>query len=341
MGWLVDFKAIKARVSMVEVLARYGTDLHRINANRLRGPCPLPSHKPEKGGASFCVDTAKNVWACQSSSCVQAREGRKGGNVLDFVVVMERCAVREAAVKLTEWFKLDSPGAAEREATTRARPKPEEAPVPERKKGGATAEAAKEESENRPLTFTLRGVDPAHPYLRERGIELATAEEFGIGFFPGRGLMQGRIVIPIRNERGELVAYAGRAIDGSEPKYKLPAGFKKSVLFNLDRALRDKPTSLIVVEGFFDCIRVWKAGFPNVVALMGSSMTDAQEQLLLAHARRAVLLLDGDAAGRAGATEIASRLVRRCLTRIVELSEGKQPDQLKTEELAGLLKGQT
>ena len=60
--------------------------------------------------------------------------------------------------------------------------------------------------------------------------------DFGIGYFPGKGSMSGRVVIPIHNERGELVAYAGRAIDQTEPKYKLPAGFKKSaVLFNLHR----------------------------------------------------------------------------------------------------------
>jgi DNA primase len=70
--------------------------------------------------------------------------------------------------------------------------------------------------------------------------------------------MAGRIVIPIESERGELVAYAGRSIDGSEPKYKLPAGFKKSqVLFNLCRAMEEVPTGAVVlVEGFFDCMKV-------------------------------------------------------------------------------------
>ena len=83
-------------------------------------------------------------------------------------------------------------------------------------------------SENPPLKFTLQGIDTGHPYLAERGILKETAEVFGVGFFPGRGSMKGRVVIPIHNEKGELIAYVGRSIDGSEPKYKLPNGFHKS-----------------------------------------------------------------------------------------------------------------
>jgi DNA primase len=55
-----------------------------------------------------------------------------------------------------------------------------------------------------------------HPYLRSRGIKEETAREFGVGFFSGKGSMSGRVVIPISNERGELVAYAGRSIDNTE-----------------------------------------------------------------------------------------------------------------------------
>lgn len=92
---------------------------------------------------------------------------------------------------------------------------------------------------NKPLTFQLKSVDCSHPYLSERGITKETAEYFGVGFFPGKGSMNGRIVIPIHNQHGKLVAYAGRAIDGSEPRYKLPAGFHKSLeLFNLHRVTR-------------------------------------------------------------------------------------------------------
>ena len=110
--------------------------------------------------------------------------------------------------------------------------------------------------------------------------------------------MNGRIVIPIHNDRGELIAYAGRSIDGAEPKYKLPPGFKKSeALFNLHRVLqKEKGTDLvIVVEGFFDVMTVCQASFADVVALMGSSISEAQETLL-SQFKHVVFFLDGDQA---------------------------------------------
>ena len=82
--------------------------------------------------------------------------------------------------------------------------------------------------------------------------------------------MHGRVVIPIRNERHDLLAYAGRAINGEEPKYRFPSGFHKSqVLFNLNRAKQDRDRNVIIVEGFFDAIKFYQAGHANVVALMG------------------------------------------------------------------------
>ena len=84
--------------------------------------------------------------------------------------------------------------------------------------------------------------------------------------------MKDRVVIPVHNPQGELVAYAGRApgepSDG-EPKYKVPPNFKKSLeLYNLHRAAERAAAEkhLIVVEGFFDAFRIWEAGFKNVVA---------------------------------------------------------------------------
>ena len=162
-----------------------------------------------------------------------------------------------------------------------------------------------------------------------RGISKEQAELFGIGFYSGKGSMSGRVVIPIHNERGELVAYAGRAIDDSEPRYKLPAGFHKSqVLFNLHRVTAHE---VILVEGFYDCMKVWQSLHPFVVALMGSSLSEYQEEVLLRQFKRVTLLMDGDAAGRQASEEIAKRLVRKLHVRIVDLPDGQQPDQLDEE----------
>jgi len=92
----------------------------------------------------------------------------------------------------------------------------------------------------------------------------------------------------------------------------------------------------VVVEGFFDCMKVSQAGFPSV-ALMGCSMSDAQEELLVQHFQAAWLVLDGDESGKQAAANCLSRLGRRMWVRSVLVPEGKQPDMLSIEELRALL----
>jgi DNA primase len=307
----VDFKAIKAAVTMEMVLSRYGVNWLRKKDDELRGRCPI--HQGE-GQSTFHVSLGKNVFHC--FSC-KAR-----GNVLDFVAAMEKCSVRDAGLKLTEWFTVPS-GAP-------ATDSPKETPSRGVSIGAET---------NQPLKFQLKGVDHEHAYLNERGITLETAQKFGVGYFGGKGSMHGRVVIPIHNERGELVAYAGRSIDGSEPRYKLPTGFHKSQeLFNLRRATLETggERRVVVVEGFFDCMRVSAAGFP-CVALMGSSLSTQQEELLARHFKNACLMLDGDEAGRNATDECLLRLARRMWVWAVILPDGKQPDQLSGDELTELL----
>ncbi len=75
---------------------------------------------------------------------------------------------------------------------------------------------------NRPLGFALQRIDTRHPYLAQRGISPATARLFGVGMYGGNGFLAGRCVIPIRDEKSQLVAYVGRAVNGEEPKYRFP-----------------------------------------------------------------------------------------------------------------------
>ena len=333
----VSFDEIKQRVPLESVIEHYGILLRRVGPNTLRGQCPLPSHGSEKSLDSFTATLNKGVggaWACQSQSCITSR-GRVGGNVLDFVAAMEQCSVRDAAIKLQTWFLVPAAGVPadgngkEPQPKNSLRKEPKERGErvsEENRNGGAECEP------NKPLSFALQKIDHSHPYLRERGITEATAEKFGIGFFPGKGSMQNRIVIPIHNAKGELVAYAGRSIDGSEPRYKFPAGFHTSLeLFNLHHVVGS--LCVVVVEGFFDCIKVTQAGYP-CVALMGSTMSDAQEKYFADHFGLVVLMLDGDTAGRSATQEIAERLQNSVFqVKTIELDEGKQPDQLSDEEI--------
>ncbi len=211
----VDFRAVKASVSLAEVLRAYGVDwLRTRRPGQLEGRCPI--HQGDRVDA-FHVRVSQNAFHCFACQA--------GGNVLDFVAAMERCSVREAARRLAQRFPVSAlqPGSVAGE------------------KGNWLG---KKEGDNRPLSFILRGVDRSHAYLRARGISPETAALFGVGFYAGPGVMSGRVVIPIHDPRGRLVAYAGRSLDGAPPKYRLPAGFRKSLLlFNFHRAAaRDEQT---------------------------------------------------------------------------------------------------
>jgi DNA primase len=233
--------------------------------------------------------------------------------VIDLVAIMERCGLREAGLRLQDWFSVRS-----------SHPAPVRAPA----MVSSAAEA------NRPLGFALQGIDTRHHYLAQRGISPATARLFGVGMYRGTGFLAGRCVIPIRNENSQLVAYAGRAVNGEEPKYRFPAGFRKSqVLFNLDRAVQTGGNNVIVVEGFFDALKVHQAGHSAVVALMGSSFSQRQSDLLLSHFATVTLMLDGDEPGRRAAEFIVQLLSAKLPVNKVDLPTHIQPDHLSSAEL--------
>ena len=307
MRW-VDFSAVKQAVSLEAVLRHYRIPALRHHRDQLQGCCPIHGGQRDD---SFRVHLTRNIFQC--FAC-HAR-----GNVLDFVAAMERCSIREAALRLQQRFAV--------------RPRWDPAAA-----GRQRELVRKEEGSNPPLRFALTGVDPNHPYLAQRGIDPATAAEFGVGSYSGPGLMSGRLVIPIRNRYGQLVAYAGRALDDRPPKYKLPVGFRKALeLFHLERAVATGGRTAIVVEGYFDCMRVHQAGFRGVVALMGSSLSAAQESGLLCHFDRVVLMLDGDGAGRKASQAIAARLSGRRVVQVVPVPDGRQPDQLPCSTIRQLL----
>jgi DNA primase len=337
----INFRAIRARLTMEQVLTHYGVlDTFKRTGTRLSGPCPI------HGGSNpsqFRVDTEKNLWNCFS-------ECKQGGNVLDFISKKEVVSIHDAALKACEWFAIpldevkakDASGDKPKDATP-----PPDKPAPKPK----PAQKQDEGSPNPPLKFRLEKLQRDHPYLTEtRALTQETIIDFGLGYFSGeKGLMVGRIVIPISNVKGEVVAYAGRwpgdPPDKETPKYKLPSGFKKGLeLFNLDRALKepaDKP--LVIVEGFFDAIKLHQFGFRKVVALMGSTMSLPQEELIRQHAslsHRVIVMLDEDEAGRAGRDEVACRLCKFCFVKVHQFPEsGAQPEHLSAEELAETIEG--
>lgn len=304
-GW-IEFNAIKRTVPLLAVLEHYRIgELRRSGKNRLRGRCPLHA---DAGRETFHADTAAQVFHCFSCGA--------GGSVLDFVAAMEHCSVRRAAEKLLGWQGRWAP--ADRVWEPTVTKKIESVP---------------------PLGFRLRGVDLRHPYLRARGIDDATAAEYEVGYYAGPGLMQHRLVIPIHDGAGRLVSYCGRSLDGSDPRYKFPAGFAKSrFLFNLHRAMATGQTTVIVVEGFFDCLKVHQAGFRSVVSLMGSVLSKRQLELLVGRFTTVTLMLDGDRAGRQASFAITARLGQACRVRAVLLDDNAQPDQLSSHDVREILR---
>ena len=303
-NWL-DFKSIKRTVTLESVLRHYQVKLRRSGKDQYRGCCPI--HRGD-GHDAFHVNLARNVFHCFSCGA--------GGTVLDFVAAMEGCSLFDAAHRL--------------QSMTGSSPL---TLTPTRKE--LVTERRKVSS---PLNFKLTGIDCAHPYLAGRGITEKTAVEFGVGFYPGPGLMHGRLVIPIHNADGELIAYCGRTVDQTQPRYRLPPAFAKSeVLFNMHRASAGRNDFVVVVEGFFDCMKVHQAGIRSVVALMGSTLYEPQRHALLKRFRQVILLLDGDSTGRKASTVIAHTLRPHCSLRVVLLPDGVQPDQLTTKDIAEIL----
>ncbi|MEQ9030977.1 MAG: DNA primase, partial [Aggregatilineales bacterium] len=219
--------------------------------------------------------------------------------------------------------------------------------------------------------------------LEKRGLSRETIDKFGIGLAPaGWGHMldyltnlgysedeviaagvavkndrgnvydrfRNRLVIPIRDARGKVVGFGGRVLDpNDEPKYlnsPQSAVFDKSRLlfgFDLARDVIRKEETAVIVEGYMDVIQAHQAGFMNVVAQMGTAMTETQLKILAPrYAKKIVLALDSDAAGQS-ATRRSLETARQVLAadftgklsidmRILQIPDAKDPDDLLREE---------
>lgn len=338
----IDFSELRARVSLEDVLLKMyalGDRLKR-QGDKLIGPCPI--HNGD-GPRAFHAELTKNCWFC-FSGC------KRGGNQIDFVALKEGITVREAALRLNAFFlggaSQTPPSSTTARAPLEAIPTaPTAPPSPPKIATGPPAAEKTDAPINPPLELRLT-LDPTHPHLlKERALSLETVKAFGLGY-AARGTLRGTIAIPIRDEDGDLVAYAGRRLKWADIKehgrYKLPVGFRKDyVLYNLDRAKASAARDgLILVEGYFAVLKLFELGFANVVASMGSSLSEAQAQLLSEYANDVTILYDGNGAGRAGTeaarTLLASRGVR---VHVVSLPHETAPDTVPPRTLRWALRG--
>jgi DNA primase len=229
----------------------------------------------------------------------------------------------------------------------------------------------------RQLESTSEG-KAARGYLADRGLDAEAIARFGMGYAPSGGdallrhlkakypekvvelaglasrdasgrpydRFRRRIIFPISNESGKVVAFGGRALGDDLPKYlnspETPIYIKSSVLYHLDRAkdaIRSADAA-ILVEGYMDTIAVARAGIGNVVASCGTSLTETQVKLLSRFTRRVIVNYDPDTAGQAATERSLSILLEHnCDVRVLALPGGKDPDTfIRTEGAAAYRK---
>lgn len=325
MGNWVNFAEVRATVSIEAVLFEmYGLTNLKKEGDKLIGPCPV--HNGDSPRA-FHADLTKNVWHC-FSRC------QKGGNQIDLVSEKEGISTRDAALKLQSFLSGRPP-----EVRPRAGP---EAPTGRPPQATSPVEAVPE-AKNPVLGIELH-VRHDHPHLlQDRRLTESTASTFGVGYC-SQGTLKGTIAIPIHDEDGQLVAYAGRRLKPDDirnfGKYKFPKGFKKElIVYNLHRASQiGKERGLVIVEGFFAVLSLHQAGIENVVALMGCELGEHQLALLAAFPE-VVLFFDGDEAGRTGMTSAREKLAGKTIVRTIHLPTGTKPDELGPRALKWLVNG--
>ncbi len=201
----------------------------------------------------------------------------------------------------------------------------------------------------------------AQSYLRSRGFTKKLIDNDQIGFCPpysrySFNLLRGRLIVPIRNHNGQLIAMAGRQIDsfkdmvhdslwdtyGSDPsnfqtkvdkwnkgKWINEPYIKSRNLYFLDKAKHSIRTKnyVFICEGYFDVLSLYENGIENVVALCGTSISEYQIALLSRFCDNLILLMDSDDAGRIASEKISSKINSLGLTaKRIYLPEGLDPD---------------
>jgi DNA primase len=305
-GRFVDFKEVKERVTIEELLDHYGLlETLRRQGDTLAGPCPI--HRG-RSRTAFKADTRRNIWNC-FGPC-------RGGNILDFVAQKEELSIRDAALLIADRFALKS---SEKPRERHAHEALKENASGQRGESAPAAASAKPAGENKPLPFAgLKNLNPEHGHLRRFGLKPETLKHFGAGYC-GAGIMKGTLAVPIHNAEGELVAYAGREMSGEG--YRYPPNFNRSLeIFNLHRAVlstRPVQEGLILTPDILDVLRLHEAGLDNVAALTGYEVSREQIELLRGSVRaqeRITLIVRGELSSQ----ELVMALYRGFHVRLIE-----------------------
>jgi DNA primase len=332
---------ILSRADIVSLIGEYVS--LKKSGKSYRALCPFhPERSP-----SFYVEPQKQFFYCFSCS--------QGGNIFTFLMLHENLSFPEAVQLVAErqgiqWKQVRGKHKAERGVDEALQKIMEEALSFYQKK---LKESPKD--------------GPCMSFLRERGVHRETQEVFGFGYAPdgwdnllkdlaqagfdprlveksglivsrqeGSGYydrFRGRVMIPIRSRLGKCLAFGGRILGDGEPKYlnspETVLYHKGENLFCLDLAKEHirKEGCAILVEGYMDAIAVYQAGFRNVVASLGTSLTRGQVKRLTEHTKTVYLNYDADSAGINATKRAVPILLEEGFKILVpELTPGEDPD---------------
>ena len=336
---------VRAQSDILSVVSQY-VSLKR-KGNRYWGCCPFHQEKTP----SFSITPDRGLFYCFGCHA--------GGNVFKFISLAENVTYFEAIKLQAEKLGIPMP---------QRQKSPEELERDNKRKALYKLNEMARDFFHNCLTLTQLGA-PGKAYLAGRDISEDVIKEFHLGFAPNawdklteafrkRGVdkaqllevglaleskkdkeriydrFRNRVMIPIADERGRVVAFGGRVLDGSLPKYLNTSEtmiFNKGrMLFGLDRAHRaiQQEGFAIVVEGYMDAISVFGAGVRNVVASLGTSFTREQAKLLMRYARRICFCYDSDDAGQRATVRALSIVAELgAEVRVIVVPDGKDPDE--------------
>lgn len=334
---------VRNAADIVELVS--GTVALKKKGSKYWGCCPFHGEKTP----SFSVDAEKGFFYC--FGCHEA------GDVFKFVMKSENCDFREALKILAEKYNIPIP---ENKRTA------QEIAQEKKAKEISAVNSMASKYFYACLTKTSYG-QSALEYLHKRGITDAIIEKFNIGYalnsFTGLlhnlskrkiapevlqaaglvlpGKKQGyydkfrdRVMIPIKDARGNVVGFGGRVIGKGEPKYlntgETPWFNKRNILFGYDIAVNEIKSQkrAIVVEGYMDAISLHAVGISNVVASMGTAFAQEQAKLLRRTCEEVIFCYDSDKAGRIASMRAVGIANKEGIkVRIAGVPDGKDPDE--------------
>lgn len=339
---------VLTKADIESVVGRYV--LLKRQGGNLWGLCPFHSEKT----ASFSVNPSKGIYKCFGCG--------KGGNAISFIMEIEHLNYPEAIRHLGGVYGVDIPETGYSGDSV------------QREEKNRVKDILKEAAKFYYMSFNDPDIGkPAREYAVKRCLTKQTLDNFGIGYSPiarsalydllkSKGykdeellksgifavspktgkpydLFRGRLMFPIFDSFGTIIAFGGRALGDEKPKYiNSPDSLvynKQNHLYAMNFARKEQSKQIIVVEGYMDAIAMHAAGFKNTVAALGTSFTDSQLKLCARYAEEVVFFFDADNAGQKAALRAIKMMMEylKKLTginiriRIAKVPDGKDPDE--------------